>query len=184
MKTKINQIKKYLTVTSHQKVLSFLLNHPSRPYIEKEIAKATKVSKTAVNEALKELAKDKLVLRERKGRMSFYSVDLGDPVIRRLKSIENVSLLKPLVEQLKKISQKIILFGSFAEGTDVEDSDIDLFVLSNQPEKVQRIIQEFSLVERIQPVIKKPSEFIGLDKKKPLFYQEIERGITLWEANE
>ncbi len=179
----MNQIKKYLTVTSHQKVLSFLSNHPSRSYMEKEVVKATKVSKSAVNEALKELAGDKLILQEKRGRMSFYSVDLNDPVIRRLKSTENVSLLKPLVEQLKKISQKIILFGSFADGTNVEDSDIDLFVLSSQPESVQRIIQKFPLVEKIQPVIKKPSEFIGLDKKKPLFYQEIERGIILWETN-
>jgi len=178
----MNQIKKYLTVTSHQKVLSFLLNHPSRSYMEKEIVKATKVSKSAVNEALKELAKDKLVLQEKKGRMSFYSVDLNDPVIRRLKCTENVSLLKPLVEQLKKISQKIILFGSFAEGTNIEESDIDLFVLSNQPDIVQRIIQKSSLAEKIQPVIKKPAEFIGFDKKKPLFYQEIERGIILWEG--
>lgn len=178
----MNQIKKYLTVTSHQKVLSFLLNYPSRFYMEKEIARATKVSKSAVNEALKELAKDKLILQEKKGRMSFYSVDLNDPVIRRLKSTENVSLLRPLVEQLKKGSQKIILFGSFAEGTNVEDSDIDLFVLSDQPEDVQGIIQKSPLTEKIQLVIKKPSEFISLDKKKPLFYQEIERGIILWET--
>ena len=178
----MDQIKKYLTVTSHQKVLCFLSNHPSRSYMEKEVVKATKVSKSAVNEALKELARDKLILQEKKGRMSFYSVDLNDPVIRRLKSTENVSLLKPLVEELKKISQKIILFGSFADGTNVEDSDIDLFVLSDQPESVQRIIQKFPLAEKIQPVIKKPSEFIGFDKKKPLFYQEIERGIILWET--
>lgn len=184
MKTKTNQIKKYLTATSHQRVLSFLLDRPSRSFMEKEIVNATKVSKTAANEALKELAKDKLILREKKGRMSFYSVDLNDPIIRRLKSTENVSSLKPLIEQLKKISQKIILFGSFAEGTNTEESDIDLFVLTNQPELVQRIIQETSLAEKIKPVIKKPSEFIGFDKKKPLFYQEIEKGIILWEINE
>ena len=178
----MNTIKKYLTVTSHQKVLSFLLNHPSRSYMEKEIVKATKVSKSAANEALKELAKDKFVLQEKKGRMSFYSVDLNDPVIRRLKSTENVSLLKPLIEQLKKNSQKIILFGSFAEGTNVEESDIDLFILSNRPDSVQKVIQKSPLAEKIQPVIKKPSEFIGFDKKKPLFYQEIERGIILWET--
>lgn len=178
----MNQIKKYLTVTSHQKVLSFLLNHPSCSYMEKEIVRAAKVSKSAVNEALKELAKDKLILQEKKGRMSFYSVDLDEPVIRRLKSTENVSLLKPLTEQLKKISQKIILFGSFAEGINVEESDIDLFVLSDQPDSIQRVIQKSPLAEKIQPVIKKPAEFIGLDKKKPLFYQEIERGIVLWEA--
>ena len=182
MSNGVNTIKKYLTATSHQKVLSFLLNHPPRSYMEKEIVKATKVSKSAANEALKELAKDKFVLQEKKGRMSFYSIDLNDPVIRRLKSTENVSLLKPLVEQLKKNSQKIILFGSFAEGTNIEESDIDLFILSNQPDNVQKIIQKSPLAEKIQPVIKKPSEFIGLDKKKPLFYQEIERGIILWEA--
>lgn len=184
MKMEKNQIKKYLTVTSHQRVLSFLLNRPSRSFMEKEIVSATKVSKTAVNEALKELAKDKLILREKKGRMSFYSVDLNDPIIRRLKSTENVSSLKPLIEQLKKISQKIILFGSFAEGTNTEESDIDLFVLSNQPEIVQRVIQKTSLAEKIKLVIKKPSEFIGFDKEKPLFYQEIEKGIILWKLNE
>lgn len=178
----MNQIKKYLTVTSHQKILSFLFNHPSRSFMEKEIVKATKISKSAVNEALKELAKDKLVLQEKKGRMSLYSADLDDPVIRRLKSTENVSLLKPLVEQLKKLSRKIILFGSFADGTNIEESDIDLFVLSDQLENVQRIIQKSPLAEKTQPVIKKPAEFISLDKKKPLFYQEIERGIILWEA--
>ena len=150
--------------------------------MEKEVVKATKVSKSAVNEALKELAKDKLILQEKKGRMSFYSVDLNDPIIRRLKSTENVSLLKPLVEQLKKVSQKIILFGSFAEGTNIEESDIDLFISSNQPENAQRIVQKSPLAEKIQPVVKKPAEFINLDKKKPLFYQEIERGIILWEA--
>lgn len=177
----MKKIKKYLAVTSHQRVLNFLLNHPSRSYVEKEIVKGTGVSKTAVNESLKELAKDELVLREKKGRMSFYSVDLSDPAIRRLKSTENIFLLKSLVEQLKKVSQKIILFGSFAEGTNIEGSDIDLFILSDQSEKVQRAIQRSSLAEKIQPVIKKPSEFINLDKKKPLFYQEIERGIVLWE---
>ena len=77
---------------------------------------------------------------------------------------------------------KLGLIGSFARGEQTEDSDIDLFVLSNQPESAQRIIQKSSLSEKIQPVIKKQVEFIGLDKKKPLFYQEIEKGIILWEA--
>jgi len=176
-----NKTKKYLVTTSHQKVLSFLLNHPSRSYEEKKIVKATKISKTAVNEALRGLAKDGLILREKKGRMSLHSVDLDNPVIQRLKSTENVSLLMPLIGQLKKNSQKVILFGSCAEGTNIEASDIDLFILTNYPDDAERIVQSSFLAGKIQPFIKTPSEFINIDKKNPVFYQEISRGIVLWE---
>lgn len=45
----------------------------------------------------------------------------------------NIDELKPLiVERLKPLNpDKIILFGSYAYGTQTEDSDIDLFLLKN-----------------------------------------------------
>ena len=177
-------LKKHLTATSNQKVLDFLMNHPSQSYMEKEVVRATKVSKTAVNEALKELAKDKIILQEKKGRMSFYSVDLNNFVIRCLKSSRNILLLTSLVEELSKVSQRIILYGSFADGTNIEESDIDLFVVSNQAKKIQKIIQKSSFAEKVQLVTRTPSEFIGMNKKEPPFYQEINKGAVLWENNE
>jgi predicted nucleotidyltransferase len=45
----------------------------------------------------------------------------------------NIEKLKPLiVERLKPLNpDKIILFGSYAYGTPTEDSDIDLYVVTN-----------------------------------------------------
>ena len=119
---------------------------------------------------------------KKKGRMLFYAVDIENPLIRSLKITENISLLKLLIGQIKKISQKIILFGSFANGTNIEGSDIDLFVLSDQQKSVRKIIEESSLAEKIQLIIKKPIDFIGFNEKNPLFYQEIGKGFILWEA--
>jgi len=178
----MSQIKERLIATSHQKVLNFLLKHPSSFYMGKEVVSVTRVGKSAVNNALKELAKDGLVLQKKKGRMLFYSVNLDDSLIRSLKITENILLLKPIIKQIKKVSQKIILFGSFASGTNIEDSDIDLFILSGRPNNVRKIIRESFLAEKIQSIIKKPVDFIDFNKKNPLFYQEIGRGFILWEA--
>ncbi len=180
----MNLIRENLFCTSHQRVLSFLLDHPSSFHTEKEVVNTTSFEKSAVNKALRELAESGIILQKKEGRMSFYSVDINDPLIRSLKITQNILLLRALIQELKKESPKIILFGSFSKGTNTENSDIDLFVLSNQPDKIPKIVEESSLAERVQLVVKKPADFVGFDKENPVFYQEIEKGFTLWEANE
>jgi len=64
----------------------------------------------------------------------------------------NIEELKPLiVERLKPLNpDKIILFGSYAYGTPTEDSDIDLYVVTNDDlipqnwEEKSKIARKFS----------------------------------------
>lgn len=67
-----------------------------------------------------------------------------------------------LIEQLKPLDlDKVILFGSFANGTPTEDSDIDLYIVT----KDDYIPQSFK--EKIQLKLKVSEALDGICKKYP-----------------
>lgn len=166
--------------TNYQKVLKYLAENPSEEYVGGDIQTAIRISKAGVNFALRALAEDGLVIRKRKGRMYFYSVDISNPLIRQVKVMITLSKIMPLILKLEKISEKIILFGSSAAGENIETSDIDIFVLSNMPKEAAQTPGKLR-EKKVQIVPMKPLDYINLEKKDPVFYEEVSRGIILWE---
>lgn len=179
-----NPVKDYFSRTSHQKILTFLGEYAERSFYEKEIREAAKLSAGAANKALRELARDGYLLKEKKGRMCFYSVDISNPLIQRFKVLLNILRLSPLLERLKGSSRRIVLFGSAAEGTNTSESDIDLFILTDEADNVTRILEKSDLTEKIQSVIKTPLQFVEMETKDKVFYEQVIRGITLWEQKD
>ena len=123
--------------------------------------------------------------------MFFYSIDASYPSVTEFKKLVNLLLLEPLVENLKKATSRIVLYGSTAQGTDISKSDFDIFIVTTNKEGAAGIISEFRLSKgfenlQIQPVIKTPVELIQASEMEKVFLGEVERGIVLWEkaANE
>jgi predicted nucleotidyltransferase len=135
------------------------------------------------HQALTKLHKLGLLNRERKGKMYFYSFNMKSPVAKQFKVLFNVWTLNDLVNQIKHLSERVILFGSCAEGTDTEDSDIDLFVLTSDTKAVQHRIMEYGckLDRKISPIIVDPNELAKLKSSDKPLYERISRGIILWE---
>lgn len=52
-------------------------------------------------------------------------------------------LIEPLVEALKRISERVVLSGRCVRGTDVPESDIDLFIVSSNRDRVLDTIAGF-----------------------------------------
>ncbi len=173
-----------LISTNAQKVLNFLIQNPGKQFLANEIEKATRLSRAGVNLSLRKLAEEKLVLREKKAKIYLYSVDYSSPVIKQLKILKTTMLLQPVVNKLKKLSKKIVLFGSCARGENVADSDIDLFILTDNPKAVEKKINKSSLRKRLEPVVRNSTQFIKMKKEEAVFFEEIERGITMWESND
>jgi predicted nucleotidyltransferase len=94
--------------------------------------------------------------------MIFYSANMSNPEIKEFKVYINVLELNPLIQKIKDHSDKIILYGSCAEGTDAEKSDIDLFILTGEKEKVMNEIRKFKIDRKIVPVIMDSMEFIRI----------------------
>jgi predicted nucleotidyltransferase len=79
---------------------------------------------------------------------------------------------------------KIILYGSASRGENTKESDIDLFMVTNSPEQIRKIVEGNTVGKKIQLTLKTPLKYIEMEKTEPTFYREVERGIVLWESKD
>jgi predicted nucleotidyltransferase len=176
----------HLIKTINQKVLGLLVKFSDQEFYEREVSRRLGISTGSANRALNGLYSDGVVIRRRKGKMYFYSIDSSDALLIEFKKLVNLMLVEPLVEDLKKVSSRIILYGSCAIGTDTSESDIDLFVVSKSKKSVSNVISGFTFPRgfediHIQPLIKTPVELLEERESARAFMDEAERGIVLWE---
>ncbi|MEE9614159.1 MAG: nucleotidyltransferase domain-containing protein [Thermodesulfobacteriota bacterium] len=175
-----------LVKTTHQKVLAFFLARPSGFFYGSEVSKKTGVSIGQVSKILNDLRRAGLVEKETKGKTELYRVLTDSAVLRTYKVLTTLISIEPLVEGLKKVSRLVILYGSCAKGTNVEESDLDLLVVSSVRDKVQDTVARFLYDEgrgfsEIKPVIKRPAAWASLEQNDPSFYGELQKGILLYE---
>lgn len=167
-------------------VLEFFLDDPMKERYVREVARETGVSLGSANKILR-LLKDKgMLVQESKGRMCLYRLSLKEPAVRQFKILDNVLALKELVDKLKQHSDKTILFGSCAQGTDVKESDIDMLIVSHEKGPTKKIISEFNQKNnrKVVPIVVDTNEYILLKKEDKPLYENIEGGITLWETEQ
>ncbi len=164
-------------------VLYFLLADPMEQFHEREVVRRTGVSVGAVNQILRKLHEAGLVEKDRRGRTNLYRANLESPVARQFKILLNVLTLNDLIDKIKQVSERIVLFGSCAEGTDVRDSDIDLFVLTSDIETVQHEVRvcEQKIDRRLSSIIIDSNELAKMKERDKPLYERIFRGVTLWE---
>jgi len=169
--------------TAHQKVLEFLCDHPAGRFYDRELARKVKsVSLASVNNVLRDLAKVNLIKRKQEGKQVYSSLNFDHPLVQRLKAFLNILALFPFLENLKRITDKIILYGSIVDGSNKEDSDIDILVVSDEPfGEIQRIIDKHKLEGKLQLVTKTKAEYLALKDKEPVFYEEVHRGLIYHE---
>jgi predicted nucleotidyltransferase len=164
-------------------ILYFLLFNPMEQFYGREIARRTSVSVGAVNQFLRKFHRIDLVEMSRRGRTNLYRANLKNPAARQFKVLFNVLALNEMVEEIREDSDRIVLFGSCAGGTDVIDSDVDLFILTSNLETVQREVRRYEgkIDRRIAPIIVDSNELAKMKTRDKPFYERLSKGITLWE---
>ena len=181
----------HIIATVNQKVLGLLAKFSDKEFYERQIARKIGIAYGSANRALNSLYSTGAIKRRQQGKMYFYSVDLSNAAITEFKKLINIMLIEPLIEGLKDISSRVVLYGSCAQGIDTSHSDLDLFIVSNDKERVTEVISNFSFPRgfediHIQPIIKSPTELLEAGESEQAFLEEAEQGIILWEkaANE
>ncbi len=166
------------------KVLKLFLSDPMQEYHEREVARKAGVSSGSANKLLRLMASSRMLSRQRRGRMVLYRLNLDSPTARQFKILSNVNSLEGLLSKLKVVSKRVILFGSCSQGTDVKESDIDMIILTDESGVVRKEISKFNsrAKRRIVPIIVDANEFARLRRDDKPLYDNIERGIVLWEA--
>ena len=181
MKKSNNKTIDIFGATNSLKILSYLAEHPGKEFLSSEIKKATLASRAGVYSTLKELTRQNLVKEVRRGRLIFYSIPHDDYAIKQFKILKNVLALRPIVSKIKSSSRKIILYGSHSRGENDSSSDIDLFILSKDPQATKDVVSSIKSRQKMQAVIKTSSELADFKESEKVFMQEVERGIVLWE---
>ena len=119
-----------------QGVLALFYGRPEQSLYLREIVRAVGLGQGAVQRELARLTAAGLLVRTRKGNQVYYQANRESPVFGELKSllvktagIADVlrNALAPLAEQIKVG----FIYGSFANGEEKAESDIDLMVIGN-----------------------------------------------------
>jgi predicted nucleotidyltransferase len=179
-------IRDFFSSTNQLKVLSFLAKFSDQEFHEREIARRTGISYGSANTILNELFADGILARRQAGKMLFYSFNSGDPIAKIFKIFVSVSLLRSLVKNLREFASEVVLYGSCARGEDISASDIDLFVVSAEKEKVLGIIENYKFRNgfegiKIEPVVLSALDLLKREKTDKEFLSLVREGIVLWD---
>ncbi len=137
------------------RILEIFFNEPTKTHYLIEISNKSKLAHTSTKKHLLSLKKDGIIkeIIEKKGKRNFptYLANLNNDSYKNYKrlfnlmKIYNSNLINFLKDKL--MPKSIILFGSYAKGEDIEDSDIDLFVESKKQEiNLDKFKKEFKRV--------------------------------------
>lgn len=169
---------------SELRILNYLTLVPTGSGFVSEIARNTGVSKGEVSKSVKELKKSGLVRTEIQGRHTVCIIDRNSAVTMKLRAAFNLLEIIPGLTALQKDCDKIVLFGSCALGTDTLESDIDIFVVTQKKDAVNKKAAQIRFSRPVQWVIKTPQEYIILNSTEKPFAEEVSQGTVLWESHE
>ena len=163
------------------KVLNLFLDNPEKSFHLREIARLLKIAPATSKAALDELKKAGLIIEQRVANLRLFSADRENESFRQLKRLKNIEWLKNK-KFLKRIMDEnaisVVLFGSYAIGTNTKESDMDLLILVKTRAPIK--IKEFNGIE-LQIIQKTPAELRELEKSNNSFYREIiSTGIALY----
>ncbi len=145
-----------------------VLNPESASHIN-ELSRRTGFSPRGVERELKNLLSGGILKKEVLGNQHRYQLDPHCPINREIRGIvlKTVGLSDLVNEALRSVEDKIemaFVFGSFASGDYGNDSDIDLFVVSDLP--------GVKLAELLGPVQNEIGRAINTSQFAPTEYKE------------
>lgn len=148
------------------------------------VAKKTELSIGSVHQILKKFEALGIAVGHQIGKSIVYEINKQHPLVKPFKVFSNIVELTVLIEQIKNVSYKVILFGSCASGEDDNNSDIDLCIVAEDENKseINMILEEYSIERTINPIIINTFELMNMEKEDNVFYNQIMKGNILWEG--
>lgn len=162
-------------------ILCFLGRNYREKYHTRELVRRLGMGLGTASKCLRILEKEELLIKENLGRLTLYQANMENPLLKELKLVFTLMEIDGLIKELKEVSSRIILFGSCATGEDTEQSDIDLFVLTEDVKSANKILEKYQTSRKVSQVVMDSLEFRNLKKKDMPFYSRILKGRILYE---
>ena len=160
-------------------IMEHFFVHPTTKLRVRQIERKLKLPLPSVIRYAKELEKEQILKKTITANVSFYSADRSSQAFLLEKKLFNIKQLYKtgLIEHLRQElhNPTIVLFGSYAKGEDVEDSDIDLYIETPSKKAIKPEKFENQLKRSMQFFIHKNLK----ETKNPELANNIINGITL-----
>lgn len=168
---------------SKAKLIKYVLNHLYEKFSVREIGRKLKINPAQVSITLNKLRKNNVIKNNR--------LSITNPLVKSLKiffnTIEllNKGVVKIIASEFKKELESLIVYGSWAKGTNNYDSDVDLFLKIKRKVSEERIALlskrlADSLDAEVHLLVLTEDKLSSLKKKDPFFYSAMINGILLW----
>lgn len=172
------------------RVIMYLLRNVDEfGYNINQIAKLNKISVGSAFKILKELEKDKIIIKKEISNASHYILNFDNPETTKLCELLLLAEKRSLKGHAKlyadeivkfKNAEMIIIFGSVLKGK--EFNDVDVLFLTNQTKKVNNFCLDISKIRTkpVVPLIMKQEDLIkAMKNKKEAILGMMKEGIVL-----
>lgn len=163
--------------------LRVFFEEPTREFHLRELSRLTKKNPVTVKTHLKEFVKIGAIKQKKERHLELYSANIEDFYYKEYKRVYNKTKLleSGLINFLKdELSlPTIVLFGSYEKGEDNQNSDIDIFVLTEVNKKLDTDEYEKKLNRSMQFHIMNKKGFEALKKKNPDLVNNIINGSVI-----
>jgi len=161
-------------------LLAKIMMNSERKFYIRELERETKIPYGMLYKEEKNLVSLGILKEEKKGKITFVSANKDSPNFSELKGL--VIKTAGLADILKKTFMKIekinyaLIFGSFASGTETENSDVDLLVVGEAKEDY--VLKSSEETERkigreVNYILWKEKEFLRRAKESHHLLKEI-----------
>jgi predicted nucleotidyltransferase len=124
---------------SYYTLLNEYLGDYTRKVHGRSLVGKVPLSQKSIAIVLKELEKNGLLKSEKKGNIKFFCLNLLNPEVRDILTITEIDKKIKFLRKHRKIANvfnkdnRIVgIFGSYANGTQTKDSDIDIFIIGKK----------------------------------------------------
>lgn len=123
------------------KVIEKVISNPNKAYSVRSLSRELKISSASSKNALDYMKEKKLVTLKTIGRTYQYKADLNNYLCRHwkilfnLNEIDNSKVVEQFIKEFENI-HSILLYGSYAKGTNDSKSDIDFLVIVQKKKKI------------------------------------------------
>lgn len=159
---------------NHLRILSLFTNDYDSEYYIRETSKKLNISSRTAHKILNDLEKKGVLKAKLKGKIKEYSLNKKNPIsfdyivftenYKLVSFLQNNPDIKQLLHDISSTLDGVLLvFGSYAKGTQKEKSDLDLLLLTEKtPDKdnLNKILKRYSIEVNI-----KYSPLFELDKE-------------------
>jgi len=160
------------------KLLKIIFENPTTKFHLRELARLTQLMPNTIINISNKLLKEKLIIKEKRKHIVEISANIEHKDFIIQKKLFNLQQIysSGIIEFLKqKYSPKLIsVIGSFSKGEDIENSDIDIVIITTKEKREELTKFEKKLSRKIHLLL---TDYKKISKE---FYTNLINGIVLY----